>query len=255
MRNLACIALALGLLCGCSDDDSSSSNTAGSGGTGVTGAGGATATGAGGATATGAGGATATGAGGATATGAGGATATGGAGMMATGGAGTMATGAGGAGGGGLDAPGCESADTSAAPADLHAAALAVLTPETPCAFASCHVGPNGKAGLVLEGATDLSTLLVDVTSCEAPNLPLVDSAGGDAGLENSWLWLKMTAPIDATGELMADPAWGTPGNCGQPVGSHGLRMPYGSTSLTSEGNLGPVRNWICAGAPGPDGT
>ena len=146
--------------------------------------------------------------------------------------------------------PGCEIADTSSA--TLHADAAAILATETPCGFSSCHTG-NGKAGLILHEVADLSTQLVGVTSCEAPNVPLVDGQGGDAGLNNSWLWLKLTAAAVPGGMLTPDTTWGEPGNCGQDVGSYGGRMPLaGSPDVPGEERLGPIRNWICAGAPGP---
>ncbi len=146
--------------------------------------------------------------------------------------------------------PGCEIADMSSA--TLHADAAAILATETPCGFSSCHTG-NGKAGLILHEVADLNAQMVGVTSCEAPNLPLVDGQGGDAGLNNSWLWLKLTAEAVPGGMLTPDATWGEPGNCGQDVGSYGGRMPLaGSPDVPGEERLGPIRNWICAGAPGP---
>jgi hypothetical protein len=106
-----------------------------------------------------------------------------------------------------------------------------------------------------LLNAPDLRTLLVGKMSCEAPAIPLVDGSMGDAALNNSWLWIKLTAPTDSSGNLVSNTAWGTIGNCGQtPPGGYGLRMPWGFSGMTylSDANMAKVRNWICAGAPGP---
>lgn len=148
----------------------------------------------------------------------------------------------------------CAMADTSASPNALHLAATEVLSAASPCGFSSCHVGPSSRADLMLAGATDLRTLLVGKPACEAPTVPLVDSAGGEAGLSHSWLWLKLTAPADTTGVIVGDASWGQSGNCGQPPDQpFGLRMPLSSTNaLLDAGRLAKVRNWICAGAPGP---
>lgn len=183
-----------------------------------------------------------------------------GAGAAGTGAAG-MTAGAGGAGaagmGGASGIPGC-SAATAGMPSALHAAAveaLAAMPPSSSCGGStSCHQGV-GKAGLVLLNVADLRTALVDKPSCEAPAIPLVDDSMGDAGLNNSWLWTKLTAPTDASGALTSNTAWGTSGSCGQtPSQPYGLRMPWGfaGTTYLSEANMAKVRNWICAGAPGP---
>jgi len=189
----------------------------------------------------------------------------GGAGVSGGAGASGAAAGAGGAGGtgmagagaagmgGGNTFAGCAVADTSAAPSALHAAAAAVLTMASPCGFGSCHAG-QGKAGLILLSATDLRMTLVDKASCQAPTIPLVDDAGGDAGLVHSWLWLKLTAPADTSGVVTGDAAWGAGVNCGQTGGQmFGLRMPWTNTDMPlEEARLAAIRNWICAGAPGP---
>jgi len=152
-----------------------------------------------------------------------------------------------------MGVPGCEIADASAGGPALHAAAADVLTMMSPCGFSSCHVG-TGKAGLVLLGATNLNMLLVGKPSCEAPNVPLVDGAGGDAGLLHSYIWIKLTGAADSGGSIMGDPAWGTGGACGQtPSAPYGIRMPQMATNMTtSDTRLAAIRNWICAGAPAP---
>jgi hypothetical protein len=154
----------------------------------------------------------------------------------------------------------CASADKTSTPAQLHAAALAVLVPKmadatAPCAFSSCHTPSQKKAKLVLDFAvTDLRTALVDVPSCEAANLKLVDPSGGDPALTNSWLWQKLTAPVESGSDtLVPNPAWGASMSCGQTSGmGYGVRMPYGGAGEIDASRVTPVLNWICAGAPGP---
>jgi hypothetical protein len=137
----------------------------------------------------------------------------------------------------------------------LHANALMALSAMgASCGLStSCHQGMRGKANLTLLGQTDLKTLLVGKASCEVPTIPLVDPAGNAAGLSHSWLWIKLMNPVDSQGTLMADPSWGMPGNCGQTtVGTFGERMPRGIPSGMTWNDVNKVRDWICAGAPGP---
>jgi hypothetical protein len=143
-------------------------------------------------------------------------------------------------------------ADSGLTGAALHGAVAMFLgTQPGSCNGMSCHdsAGPP-KAGLLLGGQTDLNATLVGVTSCTAPNLPLI-AAGDPAG---SFLWQKVyAAPADASGLLTGNPAWGTPGSCGQPVGSYGVRMPQGLTTTTAtHERLVELCDWIQAGAPGP---
>jgi hypothetical protein len=229
MRKLVgvmCVIAVLGSLAGCGksgDDDDSS--TSGSGGAAI-GTGGASA----------------------------------GTGGMAAG-TGGMTAGSGGAAGmpgmgGGMD---CASADLSAGGPALHAAAAEVLAVMSPCGFGGCHVGTNPAAKLLLTGATDLRATLVDKVSCEAPNMKLIDGSSGDAAVANSWLWIKLTSPATDTAGITASPAdetkWGPTGVCGQQPGlKYGQRMPatQAATETLSEARLSKIRNWICAGAPGP---
>jgi hypothetical protein len=148
----------------------------------------------------------------------------------------------------------CAAANTSIGGPALHANAVAAMTPMTAScgASTSCHQG-MGKAKLVLLAQTDLRTLMVGKPSCEVPNIPLVDGSGNHAALNHSWLWIKLMHPLDSAGNLMADPAWGTPGNCGQmPAGNFGLRMPWGLPATSMWPDAPKIRDWICAGAPGP---
>lgn len=138
--------------------------------------------------------------------------------------------------------------------ATLHAAASEVLTATTTCGFSSCHIGA-GKAGLTLVGSTNLNMLMVDKPSCQAPNVPLVKSGGGQAALDDSYLWIKLVGAADSSGFILGDVAvWGMGGACGQTAAApYGVRMPQAASAMTtSEERLAKVRNWICAGAPAP---
>jgi hypothetical protein len=168
-----------------------------------------------------------------------------------------MAGGGAGSGGGLVHGkPGC-SAAVSMPPAMLHAAMVTTFTQTTGtmascAASSSCHQMSSPKAMLTLGGVTDLRTALVDKKSCIAPMVPLVSGMGGDAALANSWLWIKLAAPLDGNGNIPFKPEWGTPGaTCGvMTPGTGGIRMPFGVDPEAPQ--LAVVRNWICAGAPGP---
>ena len=142
------------------------------------------------------------------------------------------------------------------APAEIYAAAAAALVPTEanpmlPCAFGSCHNASKKAAQLSLVVGTNLAEL-VGKPSCESPNLKLVEPGGTDAALAKSWLYQKLAAPVDGSASLIADPAWGTPGSCGQ-MGDFGMRMPIsGGADGVGEAKLAVIREWICAGAPGP---
>lgn len=153
----------------------------------------------------------------------------------------------------------CTGVDTTQAPSALHAGAAMVLLPSTTpngtCAFMSCHNPGAKKAGLQLDATvTDLNAALVGKPACEAPSLSLIDGSTGDAALAKSWLWQKLVGPADSSGNITADPTWGTPGACGQATGSgYGVRMPLaGDDTKLGEAKLAPVKAWICAGAPKP---
>jgi hypothetical protein len=179
--------------------------------------------------------------------------------IPSAGGSGGAPTGGGGAGGAAaVDPLKCESMPPVTTPAMLHADAAAVLTvPMGTCNFSSCHNPPNGKSKLRLQDVADLNAALVGVMSCQAPTIPLVAAGGGDPALQNSWLWLKMTSPTVANDvALVPDPAWGPGGatGCDNPMPSQlfGVIMPKGATKPVAENKLGPIRRWICGGAPGP---
>jgi hypothetical protein len=169
-------------------------------------------------------------------------------------GGGMVIGGGAGAGGGAGTGTACSAMATSAPPAMLHMAAHDVLGVASPCGFSSCHMGSNARAHLDLLDAANLKTALVGKPACEAPNLPLVDGSGGDAALAKSYLWIKLTGAVDVSAAIVANPAWGTPGaDCGQMGQPNGVRMPLTNTDmLLDEPRLSAIRNWICAGAPGP---
>jgi hypothetical protein len=177
-------------------------------------------------------------------------------GASGTGGAPVGGGGAGGAGGAGtVDSLKCETSPPATTPAMLHADAAAVLGSPT-CNFSSCHVTPNGKAKLVLQNVADLNVALVGKMSCQVPTIPLVAAGGGDTALQNSWLWLKLTSPTVANDVALApNAAWGAgaiPDCEATPTMPFGVLMPKTATKPLEETKLGPVRRWICAGAPGP---
>jgi hypothetical protein len=167
--------------------------------------------------------------------------------------------GGGGAGGAATTDPfKCESIPPTTTPAMLHAEAAAVLAVPMggTCNFMSCHVGPNGKAKLTLAGVADLNAALVGHASCQA-TIPLVAPGGGDAALQNSYLWQKLTAAVDPSDwALKPQTAWGPGGVTGcdimMPAQLFGVLMPRGETKPLGESKLGPIRRWICGGAPGP---
>lgn len=151
----------------------------------------------------------------------------------------------------------CASAKTGS-DGELHDAAAAAILPTSGnlgCAFSSCHDKSSHKAGLALtESPKDLKMQLVGKAACEVKDYPLVDTSGGDDALKKSWLWQKLAAPADSDGQLKENADWGDPvTSCGQEMG-FGLRMPRSqSDMLLSPAKLRAVRDWICAGAPGPE--
>lgn len=188
--------------------------------------------------------------------------ATGMAGVAAGGSAAPNAAGSGAAAGGPAAAPAatgpfaCPPA-SGKAPAEIYAAVAAAYVPQEmnamlPCAFGSCHNSSKKAAQLSLVFGTNLAEL-VGKPSCESPNLKLVEPGGGDAALTKSWLYQKLAAPVDGSGSLITQPEWGAPGQCGQQGGDFGMRMPIsGGPDGVGEAKLAVMKEWICAGAPGP---
>lgn len=114
------------------------------------------------------------------------------------------------------------------------------------CSVASCH-GSTAEAGLEFAKGDDLIAKLVNVSSCVAPSMKLVVPGKP----EESWLYIKLTAEANAQGDLVPDPAWGEPANCGQGR-NFGKRMPRVGNSQWEAEKIEAIRSWIAAGAPGP---
>lgn len=179
-----------------------------------------------------------------------------------SGGGGAAAGGTNGAAGAGaVDPLRCEPPNVALTSATLHQAAYEVLGKRgrSPsgvvgaCAFSGCHEQQRAAAMLVLQDIGNLSSL-VGRPSCQAPAMALVAAGGGDVALQRSWIWQKLTAPLNAMEGLAPQSAWGTAVSCGGPSPGNpfGGRMPARSASVLPETQLGPIRRWICAGAPGP---
>jgi hypothetical protein len=143
---------------------------------------------------------------------------------------------------------------------------------ETSCSFrTSCHGGTRGAARLNFELARTegllYTDLLVGQPACEYDFMPLIDPGHP----ENSWLYVKVTQAHDADGyiEFEPDPAWDpgiTPDDMGVyprsicPLTEDGALtfgeiMPDGSSNGLDARRANVIRDWILAGAPGPDGT
>lgn len=183
--------------------------------------------------------------------------ATAGAGPAATAGSPATAGGAAGApAGGAATGPFACGPKSTKAPAELYNAMAQAFLPQDmssslPCAFGSCH-NMGKKAAMLVLGFGGNLTELVGKKSCEVPTMDLVSAQGGDAALKNSWLYNKLAAPVDGSASLIPDPAWGTPGQCGQ-MGDFGMRMPIsGGADGVGDAKLAIAKEWICAGAPGP---
>jgi hypothetical protein len=129
---------------------------------------------------------------------------------------------------------------------------------ERSCAYNRCHSGVPTGGALSLAPGSDYAAALVDVPSCEYP--PLVRVKPRE--LEQSWLWIKLTAEVRPKSDAFYDyilfepePGWDeTKRGCrdqlpdGTPL--FGQRMPLTAPNLLPEAELAAVRDWILAGAP-----
>ena len=143
--------------------------------------------------------------------------------------------------------PGCEVA-VAGEPAALHAEAITAL--KGGCSFSSCHDADGERAGLIILEGDNLNMTLVDKPACQVPTLLIVKSGGGNAALDGSWLWQKLIAPKDSSEFIIPQDVWGMPVVCQQTQG-FGTRMPMTNIDLSPE-RIASIRNWICAGAAGP---
>lgn len=143
---------------------------------------------------------------------------------------------------------------------------------DSSCSFrTSCHGGTRGAARLNFEAARNddilYTDLLVGTPACEYDFMPLIDPGRP----ENSWLYIKITQAHDADGYILftPDPAW-DPGIVPDGMGVYprsacpltedgaltfGEIMPDGSSNGLDARRATAIREWILAGAPGPDGT
>lgn len=142
------------------------------------------------------------------------------------------------------------------------------------CSFdTSCHGGTRGAARINFDAARNdgilYTDLLVGVPSCEYDYMPLIDPGHP----ENSWLYIKVTQAHDADGNILftPDPSWDPPvrrnsdgslarQTCPLVESSGGAItfgeiMPDGSSNGLDARRTTALREWILAGAPGPDGT
>jgi len=115
------------------------------------------------------------------------------------------------------------------------------------CSISSCHGDGIASAGLNLRASADLTELLVNKPSCEAPSLMLVEPGAP----EKSWVYIKLTAEMKANKDLVPDPAWGEPGEGCEEATGFGKRMPETGLALSEE-KVEQIRQWILDGAPGP---
>ncbi|MDD9943163.1 MAG: hypothetical protein OXU20_19130 [Myxococcales bacterium] len=149
--------------------------------------------------------------------------------------------------------PTCDDADTSG---DTFEAMQEMVTAR--CGVCHRRSQAPRSADLQLTGdmamdrAEDFMTLVIK-PSCQT-TMPLVDQSGGTAALMNSWLYWKVAGETEEVGGiLVAQPGWMATGeNCGQDS-DFGTLMPM-SVSDPIESAVTAVKNWICAGAPGPAG-
>lgn len=144
---------------------------------------------------------------------------------------------------------------------------------ESSCSFNSCHGGTRGAARLNFDEAIAdgvlFTDLLVGTPSCEYDRMPLIDPGRP----ENSWLYIKITQAHDEDGYIAFTPAddWEPPvlrngdgtlrrqtcplvEDSGGEI-SFGTIMPDGSSNGLDMRRATAIREWILAGAPGPDGT
>ena len=126
------------------------------------------------------------------------------------------------------------------------------------CSYARCHSGSlvGGSLQFPLQG--DYASALVDIPSCQYPDLPRV--APGDP--ERSWLMIKLTAQVRPKDDPLADyilfePETGWDASkrgCrdeepdGKPL--FGQRMPLTAPNLLPDAELAAIREWIREGAP-----
>lgn len=120
------------------------------------------------------------------------------------------------------------------------------------CGAARCH-GVLPAFDLLYLGLDpcDQRAPLVDVQSVEYDRMQRI--APGDP--DNSWLMVKLTAPIDEDYRIQFTPDadWQPPSASPWDEIGFGIRMPPPSNPIT-DGEIELFHRWIEAGAPGPTG-
>ena len=129
---------------------------------------------------------------------------------------------------------------------------------ERSCAYQRCHAGTPMGAGLGFELGSDHRAMLVDVPSCEYERMARV----APGSLEQSWLWIKLTAPFRPITDPYAHaiyftppPGWdesqrGCRDQTDEGVPLFGQRMPSTAPNTLPPEQLDVIRRWILAGAP-----
>ena len=129
---------------------------------------------------------------------------------------------------------------------------------ERSCAYQRCHAGTPVGAGLSFEVGGDHRAMLVGVRACEYDRMARVTPGDPD----QSWLWVKLTAPFRPLDDPYAHSIYFTPPHAwdetargcrdqtdeGLPL--FGQRMPSTAPNTLSGPELEVIRRWILAGAP-----
>lgn len=180
--------------------------------------------------------------------------------VAGTGTGGTVAGMAGAGGMGGGTPPGCDAYEamapgTARGTYDSVAMLLrgpADMDPMTngACTFSSCHSTTANKATLDLTAMLDITSVLVNVPSCQAEGLDRVEP--GNPGM--SWMWIKLAGPFDAGSGKVTFAA--TPKTCMSTTADAplGLAMPWtgGPSVPLLPDQMFQICSWIEDGAAGP---
>ena len=138
----------------------------------------------------------------------------------------------------------------------LYAAVNGIVT--SSCAFIRCHDPslPPGGGGLLFEAGKSVRGPLVGVPSCEYDAMKRVEPGAPD----RSWLMVKLSAPRKDTYEIEFTPTAKYDPNtgCGTAIApdgtpGFGFGMPATGQFHLEEVEIKAFREWIEAGAPGPD--
>ena len=127
------------------------------------------------------------------------------------------------------------------------------------CAREVCHgfMVANAHMDLMRDG---FRAALVNVPSCEYDRMLRVKP--GDP--EHSWMMIKLSGPVRFRQyadfiDIQPEPGW-TPttpecsGSFDDGAPWFGTRMPPADTTVVTTDDVATIREWIAAGAPGPEG-